>query len=121
MLRMEHRVPDAERVDEDGETQRSDRRPWRWHPEALATGRLAVPALLSRLCSAIAALAGRLVGATAGPRPSAARISVSLDALEPRIMLNGASGAEIHGSKWHDLNADGVWDNGEPVLADWEI
>ncbi|MGI6415525.1 MAG: SdrD B-like domain-containing protein [Thermoguttaceae bacterium] len=25
--------------------------------------------------------------------------------------------AQIHGSKWHDLDADGVWDAGEPGLA----
>jgi protocatechuate 3,4-dioxygenase beta subunit len=25
------------------------------------------------------------------------------------------------GYKWHDLNADGVWDDGEPALKDWTI
>ena len=28
---------------------------------------------------------------------------------------------EIHGSKWHDLNGNGVQDPGEPGLADWTI
>jgi len=28
---------------------------------------------------------------------------------------------EIHGSKWHDLNADGIQDTGEPPLAGWTI
>ena len=29
--------------------------------------------------------------------------------------------AEKSGYKWHDLNADGIWDDGEPVLANWTI
>ena len=29
--------------------------------------------------------------------------------------------AEIHGSKWHDTNQDGTWDEGEPPVADWKI
>ncbi len=28
---------------------------------------------------------------------------------------------EIHGSKWHDQNEDGVWDAGEPALPGWII
>ncbi len=28
---------------------------------------------------------------------------------------------EIRGFKWHDLNGNGVWDDGEPPLAGWEI
>ena len=28
---------------------------------------------------------------------------------------------EIHGTKWHDLNGDGLEDPGEPGLADWTI
>ena len=27
----------------------------------------------------------------------------------------------IHGAKWHDQNADGVWDSGEPALSGWVI
>jgi len=27
----------------------------------------------------------------------------------------------IYGYKWNDLNGDGVWDDGEPPLANWEI
>ena len=29
--------------------------------------------------------------------------------------------AEIHGTKWNDLNGNGVWDAGEPALAGWTI
>ena len=29
--------------------------------------------------------------------------------------------AEVHGAKWNDLNADGVWDAGEPGLPGWQI
>ena len=29
--------------------------------------------------------------------------------------------AEIHGTKWNDLDGDGVWDEGEPGLAGWTI
>ncbi len=35
--------------------------------------------------------------------------------------FQGFQPAEIHGAKWNDLNADGVWDAGEPGLADWII
>ena len=28
---------------------------------------------------------------------------------------------EIHGSKWNDLNGDGVWDGDEPGLENWKI
>ncbi len=28
---------------------------------------------------------------------------------------------EIHGSKWHDVDGNGIWDNGEVGLADWTI
>ena len=28
---------------------------------------------------------------------------------------------EIHGSKWNDLNGNGIWDDGEPSLAGWTI
>ncbi len=34
---------------------------------------------------------------------------------------NQALPGEIHGSKWNDLDGDGTWDTGEPVLAGWEI
>ena len=29
--------------------------------------------------------------------------------------------SEIRGSKWNDLDVDGVWDNGEPGLENWKI
>ncbi len=29
--------------------------------------------------------------------------------------------SEIHGRKWHDVNGDGIWDAGEPVLEGWTI
>ena len=32
-----------------------------------------------------------------------------------------AGNAEIHGCKWRDVNADGVWDSNEPALAGWFI
>lgn len=63
-----------------------------------------------------------------------------LETLEPRLLLStmgpvtpaddGGTGAstlgagptaEIHGSKWSDLNANGVWDAGEPGVADWTV
>ena len=28
---------------------------------------------------------------------------------------------EIHGTKWNDLDCDGIWDTGEPPLAGWTI
>ncbi|MFM8413673.1 MAG: choice-of-anchor D domain-containing protein [Planctomycetota bacterium] len=31
------------------------------------------------------------------------------------------SPAEIRGSKWNDLDGDGVWDSGEPALSGWTI
>jgi subtilisin family serine protease len=34
---------------------------------------------------------------------------------------NNSDVGEIRGFKWHDLNGNGVWDAGEPPLADWEI
>ena len=39
------------------------------------------------------------------------------EALEPRLLLDGA----IAGQLWHDLNADGVKDAGEPGLDAWTI
>ncbi|MFC1766164.1 SdrD B-like domain-containing protein, partial [Planctomycetota bacterium] len=35
--------------------------------------------------------------------------------------LNDPSTGAIEGYKWHDLNADGIWDVGESGLADWLI
>ncbi len=37
------------------------------------------------------------------------------------VTLVSSYSAEIHGAKWNDLDADGVWDAGEPALADWII
>jgi len=31
-----------------------------------------------------------------------------------------AAPSEIHGAKWHDLDADGEWDGDEPGLAGWK-
>ncbi|MBT3202209.1 MAG: LEPR-XLL domain-containing protein, partial [Phycisphaerales bacterium] len=42
---------------------------------------------------------------------------VVFEALEPRLLLSGT----IEGQLWHDLNADGVKDAGEPGLAGWTI
>ena len=39
---------------------------------------------------------------------------------EPPNFGNFQAG-EIHGYKWDDLNADGMWDAGEPGLNDWTI
>ena len=33
----------------------------------------------------------------------------------------GGPFGEIHGSKWNDLDGDGVWDDGEPGLENWKI
>jgi subtilisin family serine protease len=42
-----------------------------------------------------------------------------------RLNLNqallGPQPGAIEGNKWHDLDQDGVWDNGEPALAGWTI
>ena len=47
---------------------------------------------------------------------------VTLDSLYVDDMwINSDLRGEIHGSKWHDLDADGVRDAGEPGLADWTI
>jgi chitodextrinase len=32
-----------------------------------------------------------------------------------------ANTGQIHGSKWNDLDEDGIWDAGEPGLANWKI
>ena len=32
-----------------------------------------------------------------------------------------SNGSILSGQKWNDLNGDGVWDAGEPVLANWPI
>lgn len=31
------------------------------------------------------------------------------------------NGGSIHGTKWHDQDGNGVWDNGEPTLPGWVI
>ena len=49
------------------------------------------------------------------------RQQLSLHPLEPRIMLSATAPGEIHGSKWNDLDADGVWDTGELGLEGWTI
>ncbi|MCK4283453.1 MAG: hypothetical protein KAX44_03980 [Candidatus Brocadiae bacterium] len=62
------------------------------------------------------------------------RRTLQLEPLERRILLSGPNtiegvslasdcpgGGEIHGSKWHDLNGDGVWDGGEPAVEGWRI
>jgi len=55
------------------------------------------------------------------------------ESLEPRLLLDATAGAiewigpvgndlgEIHGQKWHDLDADGVRHPGEPGLDGWTI
>ena len=47
-------------------------------------------------------------------------------ATTPRIDLLAAvetssDYGEIRGFKWHDFNGDGIWDDGEPPMAGWEI
>ncbi len=37
------------------------------------------------------------------------------------LVLTVPAPSEIHGSKWEDSDADGVWDAGEPPLAGWKI
>lgn len=39
------------------------------------------------------------------------------ETLETRTLLTGT----LAGGKWNDLNANGVWDNGEPGLEGWTI
>jgi hypothetical protein len=42
------------------------------------------------------------------------------DSIDMAFVLEVAS-CEIHGTKWHDLDGDGEWDDGEPGLPDWMI
>lgn len=50
------------------------------------------------------------------------RTSTSLSArLKDVAMGDFSTCAKISGHKFHDLNADGDWDEGEPALADWTI
>ena len=37
------------------------------------------------------------------------------------MAITSSSPGEIHGSKWYDLNADGIRDAGESGLANWTI
>ncbi len=37
------------------------------------------------------------------------------------LEMNFSVPGQIQGFKWRDLNGDGVWDAGEPPLADWQI
>ncbi len=39
----------------------------------------------------------------------------------PEVNFGNFQYGRIYGSKWHDLNADGVWDGGEPGLPGWKI
>ncbi len=41
--------------------------------------------------------------------------------LKPALMGGDWQNTKIHGSKWNDLNQNGLWDTGEPALADWTI
>jgi len=36
-------------------------------------------------------------------------------------VLQHVGTGQIHGAKWNDLDGDGVWDSGEPGLANWRI
>ena len=37
------------------------------------------------------------------------------------VTIRSLARAEIRGSKWHDVNGDGVWQSGEPALQGWTI
>lgn len=40
---------------------------------------------------------------------------------ETPVLLGDTGTGAIHGTKWHDLNANGVKDSGEPGLPGWTI
>src|SRR5690606_17191913 len=35
--------------------------------------------------------------------------------------FGNVNSVSLHGSKWHDLNANGLWDDGEPGVPNWTI
>lgn len=48
-------------------------------------------------------------------------VSLALADEKECIITNTAIPAEIHGSKFEDVNGNGVWDSGESALAGWTI
>lgn len=51
-------------------------------------------------------------------------VSVTVDEVEGKnaiILCNARDTGSISGTKWHDLNGDGIWDNGEPGYDGFEI
>lgn len=55
------------------------------------------------------------------PADSVYRVTLASGEIVENADFGNWSPAGIHGVKWHDLNADGVRDNGEPGLPGWEI
>jgi subtilisin family serine protease len=58
---------------------------------------------------------------TTDPIPALEGLTVSGGRLNAYNALIGANAGKIEGSKWNDLDQDGIWDGGEPALADWTI
>ncbi|MBW3543204.1 MAG: pre-peptidase C-terminal domain-containing protein, partial [Planctomycetes bacterium] len=53
--------------------------------------------------------------------PNSAGSGVSGSIGDYQLNLTVHAPAEIHGSKWHDLDGDGQWDTGEPGLGGWTV
>jgi hypothetical protein len=51
------------------------------------------------------------------------QVSVSAESMvnDTAVNLDQPGGGTIQGSKWHDLNGDGVRDGSEPVVSGWTI
>lgn len=45
----------------------------------------------------------------------------TIDGLDFGNVPDPSNEGSIHGTKWHDQNGNGVWDNGEPTLSGWTI
>jgi hypothetical protein len=54
--------------------------------------------------------------------PSTVTVILAAGQIAHDVNFGNAPPGEIHGSKWHDLNGDGIWDvENEPALEGWTI
>lgn len=60
-------------------------------------------------------------GATGWSGPRTRTVVLQSEQLIENVDFGSGQFAEIRGRKWHDLDGDGVWDDGEPPLEGWTI
>ena len=55
------------------------------------------------------------------PAAGGHQVNVAAGGLVSGVQFGVRQLASIEGRKWHDYDSDGIWDGGEPPLADWKI